>query len=194
MLRAPSTPSTKVCRQGARVGHLPRIQADTFSFGVYFPLFWRSVKVTLTHASAEPDSDRADPCPGLRISVLILFCRCDKGLAQGQLRGRKGLFGVHFQVLVHHWRKLGQGLKQDLEGRSVCCFTLTSVWEHIARKIQQNFGGLVTGPLGQGMVSPTVDRALSYQLTIKAAPHWRSCRPVCSQRPLLNGDFPLRWC
>jgi hypothetical protein len=26
--------------------------------------------------------------------------------------GGKGLFGLHFQIIVHHWRKSGQELKQ----------------------------------------------------------------------------------
>lgn len=43
--------------------------------------------------------------------------------------------------------------------------------ENTAELWRKFLGGLVTGPLGQGMVSPTVDRALPYQLTIKAAPH-----------------------
>lgn len=45
---------------------------------------------SLAHASAEPDSDRAGRCPGLRSSALVLSCRCDKTLSSEAASGRKG--------------------------------------------------------------------------------------------------------
>jgi hypothetical protein len=32
----------------------------------------------------------------------LLFCCCDKNTIQKQLRGGKGLFGLYFQVILHH--------------------------------------------------------------------------------------------
>jgi hypothetical protein len=41
-----------------------------------------------------------------------------KHSGQKQLRGEKGLWGLHFQVTVHHWEKSGQDLEQEVEAET----------------------------------------------------------------------------
>ena len=56
--------------------------------------------------------------------------------------GRGGLFGLHFQIILHHWRKSGQELKQvwkleagadakagaDAEATEGCCLLVCFMW------------------------------------------------------------------
>lgn len=46
-------------------------------------------------------------------SVLVRVSKCNENTRTKQQVGEeKGLFGLHFQITIHRWRKSGQKLKQ----------------------------------------------------------------------------------
>jgi hypothetical protein len=94
----------------------------------------------------------------------------------------KGLLGVHFQIIVHHWRKSGQELKQDwnleagadAEAMEGCCLLACLSWlaQHAFLYNQDHWPRYGTTDLG---------RALPHQSLIEKMPNRFAYSPIVWQ-------------
>lgn len=71
----------------------------------------------------------------LRPVVVSYFGFCHLNTrSQSSLRGRKGLFGLHMLIKVHHWGKSGLDLKEEQRGRNHEAMQLTGLLSRLKVK------------------------------------------------------------